>query len=136
RLSIEVFQEELRAGALGERGRPLEALEARRAPRGVVAGEVVAAVDDDPAGAKAPRELDIDPEVLVRGIGQERRGLGDVDRGGRRGHAVASATRSCRSSRICAPSQGVLVLMTLLLATRSRWCAAVAPARSRRSGTE
>jgi len=40
---------------------------------------VVAAVHDDPAGAEAARQLDIGLEILVRGVRQERRRLGDVD---------------------------------------------------------
>ena len=39
-------------------------------------------MDDDPLGAEAPPEVDVGPEVLLGGLGQQRRGLRDVDGGG------------------------------------------------------
>src|SRR4249920_2459930 len=69
RLSIEVLEQEARPGPLGERSRAVQALEAGGAAGGVVAGEVIAAMDDDPAGAETPRELEVRLEVSIGRVG-------------------------------------------------------------------
>src|SRR5262249_45346574 len=77
-LAVEVLQQEARARALGVNGGALQALDARLAPRRVVAGKVVAAVDDDPLGSEAAGQVDVGPEILLGSLGQERRRLRDV----------------------------------------------------------
>ena len=97
RLPVEVLQEQPRAGPLGKRGGALEALDAGGAARGVVAGEVIAPVDDDPLGAETTPEVDVRLEVLLGGVGQERR-LGDVD-GRRRMQAQVNAVSLARGAK-------------------------------------
>src|SRR5262249_20097146 len=82
-LAVEVLQQETRARALGVSGCALQALDARLAPRRVVAGKGVAAVDDDPLGSEAAVQVDVGAEILLGSLGQERRRLRDVHRGGR-----------------------------------------------------
>ena len=83
RLGVQVLEQQLDLLLLGDLAGTGEAGDGRLHALPLVGGEMIAAVNDDPAGAEAVGGVDIGLQVVVDRLAHEGRGLGDVDGGER-----------------------------------------------------
>ena len=78
-LEVQVFQEQFHSLFFGVGHAALQALQGRQLPCLQLGTEMVAAVHHHPVAVQHFRQVYIAPEVLVHGVADIRRELGDID---------------------------------------------------------